>query len=67
MLVAGGLALTFLLEPALAVIQLAVSLLTFLAIWQVTRRGIPHYAKAQAARIRWVRIIREKRLRRPGN
>ena len=59
MLVAGGLALTFLLEPALAVIQLAVSLLTFLAIWQVTRRGIPHYAKAQAATDTVVRIIRE--------
>ena len=59
MLVLGGLALTFLLEPALAAVQLAVSLLTFLTIWQVTRRGIPHYAAAQAAGDTVVRIIRE--------
>lgn len=59
MLVLGGLALTFLLEPALAAVQLAVSALTFLAIWQVTRRGIPHYARSQAAADTVVRIIRE--------
>ena len=59
MLVLGGLALTFLLEPALAAVQLAVSLLTFLTIWRVTRRGIPHYAAAQEAGDTVVRIIRE--------
>ena len=59
MLVLGGLVLTFLLEPALAAVQLAVSLLTFLTIWQVTRRGIPRYAAAQAAGDTVVRIIRE--------
>ena len=59
MLVLGGLVLTFLLEPALAAVQLAVSLLTFLTIWQVTRRGIPHYAAAQEAGDTVVRIIRE--------
>ena len=48
MLVLGGLVLTFLLEPALAMVQLAVSLLTFFTIWRVTRRGIPRYAQAQA-------------------
>lgn len=59
MLVLGGLVLTFLLEPALAAVQLAVSVLTFLTIWQVTRRGIPHYAAAQEAGDTVVRIIRE--------
>lgn len=59
MLVLGGLVLTFLLEPALAAVQLAVSLLTFLTIWQVTRQGIPHYAAAQEAGDTVVRIIRE--------
>ena len=48
MLVLGGLILTFLLEPSLALVQLAVSLLTFLTITLVTRRGIPHYTRAQA-------------------
>lgn len=41
MLVLGGLILTFLLEPSLALVQLAVSLLTFLTITLVTRRGTP--------------------------
>ena len=59
MLVLGGLVLTFLLEPALAVVQLAVSLLTFFTIWQVTRRGIPYYAQAQAATDTVVRVLRE--------
>lgn len=59
MLVLGGLVLTFLLEPCLAAVQLTVSLLTFFTIWQVTRRGIPHYARAQAATDTVVRIIRE--------
>lgn len=59
MLVLGGLALTFLLEPALAAVQMAVSLMTFFAIWQVTRRGIPHYTRAQAATDTVVRVIRE--------
>jgi len=59
MLVLGGLGLTFLLEPALAAVQLAVSLLTFFTIWQVTRRGIPHYTAAQSATDTVVRIIRE--------
>ena len=59
MLVLGGLVLTFLLEPVLAAVQLAVSLLTFLTIYLVTRRGIPHYARSQAAVDTVVRVIRE--------
>ena len=59
MLVLGGLVLTFLLEPALALVQLAVSLLTFFTIWRVTRRGIPRYAQAQAATDTVVRVLRE--------
>lgn len=59
MLVLGGLILTFLLEPSLALVQLAVSLLTFLTITLVTRRGIPHYTRAQAAVDTVVRILRE--------
>ena len=59
MLVLGGLVLTFLLEPALALIQLAVSALTILTVTLVTRRGIPHYARAQAAVDTVVRILRE--------
>lgn len=59
MLVLGGLVLTFLLEPALAAVQLAVSLLTFLTIYLVTCRGIPHYARSQAAVDTVVRVIRE--------
>ena len=59
MLVLGGLALTFLLEPALALVQLAVSALTFFTIYVVTRRGIPFYTRAQAAVDTVVRVIRE--------
>lgn len=59
MLVLGGLVLTFLQAPALGLVQLAVCSLTFCAIWLVTRRGIPHYAKAQTAVDTVVRIIRE--------
>ena len=59
MLVLGGLVLTFLLEPTLACIQLAVSALTILTIALVTRRGIPHYARAQTAVDAVVRILRE--------
>lgn len=59
MLVLGGLVLTFLQAPALGLVQLAVCSVTFCAIWLVTRRGIPHYAKAQTAVDDVVRIIRE--------
>ena len=59
MLVLGGLALTFLQAPPLALIQLAVSSATFLAIWLVTRKGIPRYTKAQEAVDTVVRIIQE--------
>ena len=59
MLVLGGMVLTFLQEPVLALIQLAVCVLTFFTIWAVTRRGIPRYAKAQTAVDAVVRIIRE--------
>lgn len=66
MLVLGGLILTFLLEPSLALVQLAVSLLTFLTITLVTRRGIPHYTRAQAAVDTVVRILRENAARGAG-
>ena len=59
MLVLGGLVLTFFQEPALALVQLTACTLTFLTIWFVTRRGIPHYAAAQTAVDTVVRIIRE--------
>lgn len=59
MLVLGGLVLTFLQEPVLALVQLVVCVLTFFTIWAVTRRGIPHYTKAQAAVDTVVRMIRE--------
>lgn len=59
MLVLGGLVLTFLQAPALGLVQLAVCSVTFCAIWLVTRRGIPHYARAQTAVDDVVRIIRE--------
>ena len=59
MLVLGGLVLTFFLEPVLALVQLLVCGATFLAIWLVTRRGIPYYAKAQTAVDTVVRVIRE--------
>ena len=59
MLVLGGLFLTFLLEPVLACVQLVVCTGTFLAMGLITRRGIPHYEKAQAAVDTVVRVIRE--------
>lgn len=59
MLVLGGLLLTFLQEPALALVQLIVCVLTFFTIWAVTKRGIPRYTKAQEAVDTVVRIIRE--------
>ena len=59
MLVLGGLALTFFQAPLLALVQLAVCSATFLAIWLVTRQGIPRYARAQEAVDAVVRILRE--------
>lgn len=59
MLVLGGLALTFLQAPLLALVQLAVCSATFFAIWLVTRQGVPLYARAQEAVDTVVRILRE--------
>ena len=59
MLVLGGLTLTFLLEPVPALVQFCVSLLTFLTIFLVTRRGVPFYGEAQSAVDTVVRILRE--------
>ena len=59
MLVLGGLTLTFLLEPVLALVQFCVSLLTFLTLFLVTRRGVPFYGEAQSAVDTVVRILRE--------
>lgn len=59
MLVLGGLALTFLQAPALALVQLAVCSATFCAIALVTRRGVPRYTRAQEAVDTVVRVIRE--------
>lgn len=59
MLVLGGLALTFFQAPPLALVQLLVCSATFLAIWLVTRQGIPRYARAQEAVDTVVRVLRE--------
>ena len=59
MLVLGGLTLTFLQAPLLGLVQLGACGLTFLAIALVTRRGIPHYTRAQEAVDTVVRILRE--------
>lgn len=59
MLVLGGLVLTFLQAPPLALIQLAVCSATFCAIALVTRRGVPRYTRAQEAVDTVVRVIRE--------
>lgn len=59
LMVIGGLGLTFLLEPWLALIQLIASVLTLLAVWAVTARGVPYYTQAQSAVDSMVRIVRE--------
>lgn len=59
MLVLGGLVLTFLQAPALGLVQLVICSLTFCTIALVTRKGIPHYTKAQTVVDDVVRIIRE--------
>lgn len=59
MLVLGGLTLTFFQAPSLALVQLAVCSATFLAIWLVTRQGIPRYTRAQEAVDTVVRVLRE--------
>ena len=59
MLVLGGLLLTFWMEPVMSAVLLVVCLTTFFTIWLVTRQGIPHYTKAQAAVDTVVRVIRE--------
>ena len=59
MLVLGGLVLTFFQAPPLALVQLAVCSATFLAIWAVTRKGIPRYTRAQEAVDTVVRVLRE--------
>lgn len=59
MLVLGGLVLTFFQAPILALVQLAVCSATFLAIWSVTRKGIPRYTRAQEAVDTVVRVLRE--------
>lgn len=59
MLVLGGLVLTFFQAPPLALVQLVICSATFLAIWSVTRRGIPLYTRAQETVDTVVRILRE--------
>ena len=59
LMVLGGLVLTFLLEPWLALVQLVASGLTVGVVWAVTARGVPHYTRAQSAVDSLVRIVRE--------
>lgn len=59
MLVLGGLTLSFMMEPVLASVLLAVCVLTCLTVWMMTRRGIPHYTRAQEGVDTVVRILRE--------
>ena len=59
MLVLGGLTLSFIMEPVLALVLLAVCVLTCLTVWFMTRRGIPYYTRAQEAVDTVVRILRE--------
>lgn len=59
MLVLGGLALSFLMEPVLALVMLLICVLTCFTIWSMTRRGIPYYKKAQESVDTVVRILRE--------
>lgn len=59
MLVLGGLTLSFLMEPILALIMLLICILTCLTIWFMTRRGIPYYTRAQESVDTVVRILRE--------
>lgn len=59
MLMLGGMIMTFLLEPALAVILLALAPLILLLVARVSKKGIPLYAAVQKSVDGLVRTVRE--------
>ncbi len=58
-LLLGGTAITMLMDAKLALVMLATAPLIFLAVYTISRRGVPLYARVQRAVDGMVRVVRE--------
>ena len=58
-LLAGGLAITLLMDTYLALVMIAVLPFIFVTVFFISRKGIPLYAKVQESVDKMVRVVRE--------
>lgn len=58
-LLIGGVIVTFMLEPVLTAVLVAVMPFIFVSVWIVTMRGIPLYVRQQEATDGMTRVVRE--------
>ena len=58
-LLIGGMAISFLMDPSLALIMLATLPFIFITVYSISRNGIPLYAKVQERVDSMVRVVRE--------
>ena len=59
LLLAGGVAVTLMMDPALTLVLLATLPFIALLVWQVTKRSVPLYTAQQGILDRLVRVIQE--------
>ncbi len=58
-LLIGGLAISFFMDPSLALIMLATLPFIFITVYSISRNGVPLYAKVQERVDSMVRVVRE--------
>lgn len=58
-LLIGGLAISFFMDPSLALIMLATLPFIFITVYSISRNGVPLYAKVQQRVDSMVRVVRE--------
>ena len=58
-LLIGGMAISFLMDPSLALIMLATLPFIFITVYSISKNGIPLYAKVQERVDSMVRVVRE--------
>ncbi|MBE6899773.1 MAG: ABC transporter ATP-binding protein [Ruminococcaceae bacterium] len=58
-LLIGGLAISFFMDPSLALIMLATLPFIFITVYSISRNGVPLYAKVQEKVDSMVRVVRE--------
>lgn len=58
-LLTGGICITLVLEPVLALVMISVLPFIILVVWRVSRKGIPLYKEQQKGMDQMVRLVRE--------